>query len=101
MEEIAYPALQEVSVDYEYSRNLPALIEELQLSILVSTYQAGRLVSIGSSGGELQVGFSHMPQGIGLTSTPTGLAVCSRVAAPGGPSTPRANQSQDALTTQS
>lgn len=40
--------LQAVSVDYEYSRNLPALIEELQLSIVVSTYQAGRLVSIGS-----------------------------------------------------
>jgi uncharacterized protein (TIGR03032 family) len=71
------PSLQAVSVDYEYSRNLPALIEELQLSIVVSTYQAGRLVSIGSAGGELQVGFSHMPQAMGLTRTPTGLAVCS------------------------
>jgi hypothetical protein len=39
------PNLQAVSVDYEYSRNLSALIEELQLSIVVSTYQAGREIA--------------------------------------------------------
>lgn len=39
------PSLQAVSVDYEYSRNLPALIEKLQLSIVVSTYQAGREIA--------------------------------------------------------
>ena len=72
------PGLQAVDVDYEYSRNLPDLIERLQLSIVASTYQAGRLVTIGSKGGELQVGFSHVPQAMGLTRTPTGLAVCSR-----------------------
>jgi len=69
--------LQAVEVDYEYSRNLPALIERLQLSIVASTYQAGRLVTIGSKGGELQVGFSQVPQAMGLTRTPSGLAVCS------------------------
>jgi len=74
----ARPGLQPVPVEYEYSRNLPGLIEELQLAIVISTYQAGRLVSVGSAAGELQVGFSHFPQAMGLSRTPTGLAVCSQ-----------------------
>lgn len=70
--------MKPTNVEYEYSTNLPGLIEQLQLSIVVSTYQAGRLVSIGSRSGELKVGFSHVPQAMGLTRTPSGLAVCSQ-----------------------
>ena len=69
--------LSPVQVQYEYSANLPALIEQLSLSVVISTYQAGRLVTVGSVGGELRVGFSHFPQAMGVTRTSSGLAVCS------------------------
>jgi uncharacterized protein (TIGR03032 family) len=69
--------LRPVPVRFEFSDNLPRLIEELQLAIVLTTYQAGRVVTIGSCGGELQVGFSHFPQAMGLARTPAGLAVAS------------------------
>ena len=70
--------MQATNVNYEYSKSLPLLIEQLQLSIVLSTYQAGRLVTVGSQAGDLQVGFTQMPQAMGLTRTATGLAVCSK-----------------------
>ncbi|MEB3276441.1 MAG: TIGR03032 family protein [Cyanobacteriota bacterium] len=70
--------LQPVPVRYEFSANLPELIDQLELAMVLTTYQAGRLVTVGSAGGELQVGFSHFPQAMGLARTPTGLAVASR-----------------------
>ncbi|PZV01507.1 MAG: TIGR03032 family protein, partial [Cyanobium sp.] len=55
-----------VAVSYEHSANLPALLERLDLSVLLSTYQAGRVVSLGSHQGQLQVGFSRFDQAMGL-----------------------------------
>lgn len=66
------------AVRYEHSVSLPALLERLQLSVLLSTYQAGRVVSLGSHQGQLQVGFSRFDQAMGLARTPTGLVVGSR-----------------------
>ena len=37
-----------VAVSYENCTSLPALLEQLDLSVLLPTYQAGRVVSIGS-----------------------------------------------------
>jgi uncharacterized protein (TIGR03032 family) len=67
-----------VAVTYEYSADLPELLERLGLSLLLSTYQAGRVVSVGSHQGQLRLGFSHFDQAMGLCRTPTGLAVGSR-----------------------
>lgn len=78
MTEPSQPPLQAVPVQYEFSPNLPELIAQLELALVLTTYQAGRLVTIGSRGGELQVGFSHFPQAMGLARTPSGLAVASR-----------------------
>ncbi len=69
---------QAVEVNYEYSRSLPRLLEQLDLSILISTYQAGRVASLGVYQGEIRVGFAHFEQAMGLTRTPTGLTVGSR-----------------------
>lgn len=66
-----------VAVSYEHTTGLPALLEKLDLSVLLSTYQAGRVVSIGSHHGQLRVGFSHFDQAMGLCRTPTGIAVGS------------------------
>lgn len=64
-----------VPVQYEYSTNLPAVLERLDLSLVLSTYQAGKLITIGSHQGELVFGFSSFPQVMGVTRTPTGLAI--------------------------
>jgi uncharacterized protein (TIGR03032 family) len=74
--EQAQPAA--VAVSYEHSGNLGALLEQRQLSVLLSTYQAGRVVSVGSHGGAIQLGFSHFDQAMGLCRTPSGIAVGSR-----------------------
>ena len=70
--------LRPVPVTFEFTDNLPALLESLQLSLVLTTYQAGRVVTIGCREDQLQVGFSHFPQAMGLTRTPQGLALVSR-----------------------
>jgi uncharacterized protein (TIGR03032 family) len=72
------PERQPVDVRYEHSQSLPALLEQLKLSVLLSTYQAGRVVSLGSQIGELRLGFCRFDQAMGLTRTASGIAVCSR-----------------------
>ncbi len=72
------PGLQPVEVRYEHSQGLPALLEQLELSVLLSTYQAGRVVSVGSHHGELRLGFSRFDQAMGLCRTPSGIAVGTR-----------------------
>jgi uncharacterized protein (TIGR03032 family) len=67
-----------VAVSYELTTGLPALLERLELSVLLTTYQAGKVVSIGSHKGQLQIGFSHFDQAMGLCRTPTGIAVGTR-----------------------
>ena len=67
-----------VAVSYEHSQSLPALLERLDLSFLLSTYQAGRVVSVGSHKDELRLGFSRFDQAMGLSRTPIGIAVGSR-----------------------
>jgi uncharacterized protein (TIGR03032 family) len=69
---------QSVAVSYEHTTSLPALLERLELSVLLTTYQAGRVVSIGSHQGQLRLGFSRFDQAMGLTRTSTGIAVGSR-----------------------
>ena len=65
-------------VSYEHSQSLPALLDQLDLSVLFSTYQAGRVVSVGSHNGKLRLGFSQFDQAMGVCRTPSGIAVGSR-----------------------
>jgi len=71
---------QAVPVNYEYSLNLPELLNQLDLSVLISTYQAGRVASIGTYQGQMRVSFAHFDQAMGLTRTATGIAVGARQA---------------------
>ena len=69
---------QGVAVSYEYSLSLPQLLQQLDLSVLISTYQAGQVVSLGVHNGEMRVRFAHFDQAMGLTRTATGIAVGTR-----------------------
>lgn len=74
----AAPELRPVDVRHEHTQGLPALLEHLELSVLLSTYQAGRVVSVGSHRGELRLGFAHFDQAMGLCRTASGIAVGTR-----------------------
>lgn len=70
-------APSETAVDYEHSIGLPALLERVGASLVVSTYQAGKVITVGTHDGRLVLGFHHFRQAMGLARTPTGLAVCT------------------------
>ena len=71
-------AFQPVDVRCEYTQGLPALLEQLELAVLLSSYQARRVVSVGSHRGELRLGFAHFDQTMGLCRTANGIAVGTR-----------------------
>jgi uncharacterized protein (TIGR03032 family) len=51
---------------YLHSANFPALLEQLQLSLAVTTYQAGKLMIIRSAGGKLSTLLRSFEQPMGL-----------------------------------
>src|SRR4051794_24892945 len=72
----AAPATREVR--HEYSRGLPALLDQLGLSLLVSTYQAGKVVAVGVDRGELTLSYHNFERAMGLAVKPDALAVAAR-----------------------
>ena len=61
-----------------HSRNLPQLLEELDCSVVISTYQAGQVISMGCHDEKLNFGFCNFPHAMGITRTPSGLALASK-----------------------
>lgn len=62
-------------VDYDFSTNLPALLDRIGASLVVSTYQAGKVFTVGTREGRLVIRFHHFEQAMGIARLPTGLAV--------------------------
>jgi uncharacterized protein (TIGR03032 family) len=65
-------------VRYEHSRNFPALLEQLGVAVLVSTYQAGKLFVLGSKQGELALAFHNFEKAMGIAVAPDRIAVGTR-----------------------
>lgn len=65
-------------VRHEYTKNLPALLEGLGASLLVSTYQAGKVVAIASRGDELALSYHNFERVMGLAVAPGRIAVGAR-----------------------
>jgi len=72
----AAPAVREVR--HEYSRAFPALLGQLGVSLLVSTYQAGKVVAVGTHQGELTLTYHNFERAMGLAVRPDCLAVGAR-----------------------
>src|SRR5262249_45821273 len=70
------PAAREVR--HEYARTLPALLNQLGVSLLVSTYQAGKVVAVGVDQGELALSYHNFERAMGLAVKPDGIAVGAR-----------------------
>ena len=52
----------------EHTSNLPALFEQLGISMLVTTYQAGKLIVVRNDGGVLNTHFRHFSKPMGLVA---------------------------------
>jgi uncharacterized protein (TIGR03032 family) len=65
-------------VRHEYTRNLPGLLSQLGVSVLVSTYQAGKVVTVGVAQGELTLSYHSFERAMGLAVKPDGIAVGAR-----------------------
>ena len=70
------PALSEVR--FEHTPNFAHVLEQLQVSLVVSTYQAGRLVAIGSNADNLLITFHAFDQAMGIAVSQDRIAIGSR-----------------------
>jgi uncharacterized protein (TIGR03032 family) len=61
-----------------HSESLPALLAQLRLSVLISTYQTGHLVVVTAHGGRLAVSFHQFERAMGIAIKPGTIAVCTR-----------------------
>src|SRR5262245_46503175 len=76
------------AVRHEYTPSLPAILSQLAVSLLVSTYQAGKVVTVGTphpslsppmgEGDQLTLSYHNFERAMGLAVTPDGIAVGAR-----------------------
>ncbi len=59
----------------KHTSNFPALLEQLGISVLVTTYQAGKLVILRGDGDHVNTHFRDLPRPMGLAADATRLAV--------------------------
>jgi uncharacterized protein (TIGR03032 family) len=72
------PALAYRDIRCSHSENLPALLTELRLSVLISTYQTGHLVVIAARDGRLVLTFHQFERAMGIAVKPGTIGVCAR-----------------------
>jgi uncharacterized protein (TIGR03032 family) len=65
-------------IRHEYTHSFPALLSQLGVSVLVSTYQAGKVVAVGVQQGALTLSYHNFERAMGLAATPDGLTVGAR-----------------------
>lgn len=77
-ETVNTPGQGEIPFRYVHTSGLPALLEGLNASLLVSTYQAGKLVVVRAAGDRLSTLLRNFEQAMGLAVDPRCLAVGTR-----------------------
>jgi uncharacterized protein (TIGR03032 family) len=70
------PALR--PVHYEHTGNLAAVLQQLGVSLLVSTYQAGKVLAVGTHQNAVVFSFHNFEQAMGMAVGPRRLAVGTR-----------------------
>src|SRR4051812_18703426 len=66
------------AVHYEHTLSFVEVLEQLQLSLLISTYQAGKLCVIGVHEKRLEFAFHSFEQVMGVAVRPGRIAVGSK-----------------------
>jgi uncharacterized protein (TIGR03032 family) len=72
------PALEHRDIRCSHSENLPALLTQLRLSVLISTYQTGHLIVASARQGRLVLTFHQFERAMGIAVKPGAIAVCTR-----------------------
>lgn len=72
------PAPSSREIHFEYARNLPGILSQLGISLVVSTYQAGKVVVVSARHDQLSVTFHTFNRPLGLGYQPECLAVACR-----------------------
>src|SRR5262245_35281035 len=65
-------------VRHEYTHSLPPLLNQLGVSLLVSTYQAGKVVAVGIAEGELTLSYHNFERAMGLAVKHDAIAIAAR-----------------------
>ena len=68
---------EQMQMDYsaEYSDNLPALLKQLNIALVFTSYQAGRLMLVRSDGHQLDINYKSFPRPMGLAVTKNSLTL--------------------------
>jgi uncharacterized protein (TIGR03032 family) len=61
-----------------HSENFAALLSQLRVSLLISTYQTGHLVVVSAREGKLNFAFNQFERAMGIAVKPGTIAVCTR-----------------------
>jgi uncharacterized protein (TIGR03032 family) len=77
-EQTCRPAQEYRDIRCSHSDSLPALLAQLRLSVLVSTYQTGHLVVISARDGRLTLTFNQFERAMGVAVKAGTIAVCAR-----------------------
>jgi uncharacterized protein (TIGR03032 family) len=72
---VAHPAASDAPLRSLHTTNLPALFDQLQISLRVSTYQAGKLIVVRNEGGVLNTHFRSLAKPMGIAADGTRLTV--------------------------
>src|ERR1700743_2508228 len=72
------PAQEYRDIRCSHSDSFPALLEQLRLSVLISTYQTGHLVVVSARDGRLTLSFNQFERAMGIAVKPGTIAVCTR-----------------------
>jgi uncharacterized protein (TIGR03032 family) len=72
------PVQQYRDIRCSHSESLPALLAQLRLSVLISTYQTGHLVVVSAREGRLTLSFHQFDRAMGIAVKPGTIAVCTR-----------------------
>jgi len=72
------PAIEYRDIRCTHSENLPALLTQLRLSVLISTYQTGHLVVVAAHQGRLMLTFHGFDRAMGVAVKPGCISVCTR-----------------------
>jgi uncharacterized protein (TIGR03032 family) len=72
------PDVEHRDIRCSHSDNLPALLTQLRLSVLISTYQTGHLVVVAARQGRLVLTFHQFDRAMGIAVKPGTIAVCTR-----------------------
>jgi uncharacterized protein (TIGR03032 family) len=72
------PDLEFRDIHCAHSENLPELLTQLRLSVLISTYQTGHLVVVAAREGRLVLAFHQFDRAMGIAVKPGLIAICTR-----------------------